>query len=287
MRAAGRGKRWGAPRRVWAAAAGSVLVFVTLGCDPPGKPEPEITNKLQVTDFAELYGNNCAGCHNADGKSGPARPLNNALYLSIIPRETLRSTIYYGRPGTAMPPWALSQGGPLTDKQVEAVVDGIEKNWAKPQSSPSGTVPAYAATVSGDPVHGKKLFGRACFMCHGPGAPVGPVTDPTYLALASDQLLRTAILQGWPALGMPDYRTVNLGHALSDQEITDVVSYLSSLRPVEPNSQSAHTVENGPGQGGELSKGNEGSGHGPGSPQQRGTEGNKGKGSNSQGGGIK
>jgi len=213
--------------------------------------------------------------------------LNNALYLSIIPRQTLHDVVYYGRPGTAMPAWAISQGGPLTDAQVNALVDGIEKNWAKPQSAPAGLVPAYVASSAGDPVKGKKLFGRSCFMCHGKGAPIGPVTDPAYLALVSDQLLRTAILEGWPALGMPDYRTLNLGHALSDQDITDVVSYLSSLRPVQPNQQNAHTVENGSGQGGQITKGNEGSGNGPGSPQQRGTEGNRGKGASSQGGGIK
>ncbi len=238
-------------------------------------------------DWAQLYGENCAGCHSAQGDSGPGRPLNNALYLSIIPKQTLHDVIYYGRPGTAMPAWAISQGGPLTDTQVNALVDGIEKNWAKPQSAPAGPVPAYAASSAGDPVKGKKLFGRSCFMCHGKGAPIGPVTDPTYLALVSDQLLRTAILEGWPALGMPDYRTLNLGHALSDQDITDVVSYLSSLRPVQPNQQNAHTVENGAGQSGQITKGNEGSGNGPGSPQQRGTEGNRSKGASSQGGGIK
>ena len=279
--------RAAAGRRLGTAGTVCLLVFITVACDPPGKPEPETVNRQEITDFAELYGSNCAGCHSADGKSGPGRPLNNALYLSIIPKDTLRNVIYYGRPGTAMPAWALSQGGPLTDKQVDGLVEGIEKNWSKPLQARAAALPSYAATTGGDPVHGKKLFGRACFMCHGSGAPVGPVTDPAYLALASDQLLRSAVLEGWPTLGMPDYRSVNLGHALSDQDITDVVSYLSSLRPVAANSQSAHTVENGSGQGGELTKGNEGSGNGPGSPQQRLNEGNKSKGSSSQGGGIK
>lgn len=279
---------WDIARKFWAAAVLFFLLMLAMGCDPPGKPgPPETVNKEAITDFAELYQGNCAGCHSADGKSGPGRPLNNALYLSMIPRQTLHDVVYYGRPGTAMPAWALSQGGPLTDKQVDALVDGIEKNWAKPVTAPAGGFPSYAASLTGDPAKGKRLFGRSCFMCHGKGAPIGPVADPTYLALVSDQLLRTAVLEGWPALGMPDYRTVSLGHALSDQDITDVVSYLSSLRPVEPNSQNLHTIENGTGQNGALTKGNEGSGHGPGSPQQRGTEGNKGKGASSQGGGIK
>ena len=237
------------PHRLYACAFSGLLIFLTLGCDPPGKPQLE-QQQSEIISFTDLYKGNCAGCHAEYGESGPGRPLNNALYLAIIPRQTLHDVIYYGRPGTAMPPWATSQGGPLSDKQVDALVDGIEKNWSKPVTPPAGGFPSYAATTAGDPANGKKLFGRSCFMCHGPGAPVGLVTDPTYLTLASDQLLRTAILEGWPALGMPDYRTVNLGHALSDQDITDVVSYLSSLRPVEPNTQSAHTVENGSGQSG-------------------------------------
>lgn len=276
-----------ARRGICVASLACALLFLVTGCEPPGKPGPEQPSSEKTLDFAELYGNNCSGCHSADGKSGPGRPLNNALYLSMIPKQTLHDVIYFGRPGTAMPAWAESQGGPLTDKQVNALVDGIEKNWGKPAAVSAGTVPAYAASGAGDPVKGKKLFGRACFMCHGPGAPIGPVTDPHYLSLVSDQLLRTAVLEGWPSLGMPDYRTLNLGHALSDQDITDVVAYLSSLRPEEENSQMAHTIENGTGQSGQIASGNEGSGHGPGSPQQRGTEGNKGKGASSQGGGIK
>jgi len=275
------------PRRVCAGCTASLLMLLAMGCDPPGKPGSEPTPTDAITNFAELYAGNCAGCHNADGKSGPARPLNNALYLSIIPKDTLRSVIYYGRRTTGMPAWALSQGGPLTDKQVDALVEGIEKNWSKPGKAIATPAPSYAAATAGDPIHGKKLFGRSCFMCHGTGAAVGPVADPTYLTLVSDQLLRTAVLEGWPALGMPDYRTVNVGHALSDQDITDVVSYLSSLRPVAPDSQSAHTVENGSGENGRITKGNEGSGNGPGSPQQQKNEGNKSQGSSSQGGGIK
>lgn len=274
------------PRRLHAAIAASLLVVFTMGCEPPGKPGPAPVNQEKITNFAELFGSNCAGCHNVDGKSGPARPLNNALYLSIIPKNILHDTIYYGRPGTAMPAWALSQGGPLTDQQVNALVDGIEKNWSRPGDAPAAA-PSYAAKSVGDAVHGKRLFGRDCFMCHGKGARVGPVTDPTYLTLVSDQLLRTAILEGWPALGMPDYRVLNLGHAMSDQDVTDVVAYLSSLRPVQPNVQNMHTVENGSGQQGANAKGSEGSGNGPGSPAQRGTEGNRGTGASSQGGGIK
>jgi mono/diheme cytochrome c family protein len=181
-----------------------------------------------------------------------------------------------------MPAWARSQGGPLTDGQINALVNGIEQHWAKPASVERRALPSYAATdSSGDAKRGKKLFARDCFMCHGPKAPIGSVTDPAFLELVSDQILRTSIIQGRPDLGMPDYRNLNMGHALSDQDISDLVAYLVSLRPEPPN-ESAHVVENGAGEAAHTAKGNEGSGNGPGSLQHEQNEGNKGKGSSSQ-----
>ncbi len=270
------------------ATCACVLLLGATACEPPGKPEREETNARQITDFHTLYNENCEGCHGADGKNGPGRPLNDPLYLAIVPKTELQNVITNGRKGTGMPAWAISQGGPLTDQQVNALVDGVEQNWAKPVNFGSATPPSYyAGNSAGDTDHGRKLFLKDCFACHGQGAPIGPVTDPAYLSLVSDQLLRTAIIQGRPDLGMPNYKILNLGHALADQDITDLVAFLSSKRPNIPNVQELHTNENGAGQSGPMVKGNEGSGNGPGSPRFQPNEGNKGKGSSSQGGGGK
>ena len=45
-------------------------------------------------------------------------------------------------------------------------------------------------------------------------------------------MLRTSIIVGRPDLGMPDYRHLKLGKALTDQDITDLVAFLASKRPV-------------------------------------------------------
>ncbi|HEX4748485.1 MAG TPA: cytochrome c [Bryobacteraceae bacterium] len=261
-------------------------VLLTLSaCDPPGKPKAQPTeNTRNITDFKTLFAENCQGCHGAEGLGGPGRPLNNALYLAIVPKDEISKVIANGRQGTGMPAWAISQGGPLTDQQVAALVDGIEKNWAKPVDFHGAATPAYSADVStGNPDKGRKLFLRDCFACHGQGAPIGPVADPTYLSLVSNQLLRTAVIEGWPSLGMPNYQTLNLGHALASQDITDIVAFLASKRPVNPNVQELHTNENGTGQSGSMVKGNEGSGVGPGSPHQQEQEGSKARGSSQQG----
>ncbi len=227
-----------------------ILMFFAAACQPWGKPEERPVSPENITDFQTLYTENCSGCHGLNGKNGPGRPLNNSLYLAIIPKETLQQTIENGRPGTAMPAWGRAQGGPLYPKQVTALVNGIERNWAKPVNVSGVSLPAYSAEGrSGDPGRGKKLFVRDCFMCHGQVA-IGPVTNPTFLTLVTNQVLRTSIIVGRADLGMPDFRTLNMGHALSDQDITDLVAYLASLRPVPANTESAHVQENGSGQRG-------------------------------------
>ena len=265
-----------APSRTGFPVAAMCIAFLCfIAC---GKPKEKPVLPADITDFATLFRDNCEGCHGIDGKNGPGRPLNNALYLALIPKDTLQRTIENGVPGTAMPPWARSQGGPLYPKQVSALVNGIEENWAKPVNLNGATLPPYSAeSDTGDAVHGKRLFIRDCFMCHGQGARVGPVTDPSFLALVSNQGLRTSIIIGRPDLGMPDWRFLNLGHALSDQDIADVVAYLGSLRP-QYLATGTHVLENGTGHSGKKTTGNEGSGNGPGSPQnQTGNQGSGGK----------
>jgi len=211
------------------AITAAALGCIGLGCDPPGKPLPAQQEEQQANTFEALYAQSCSGCHGADGKNGPARPLNSALYLAIIPRETLRATIENGRPGTAMPAWERSKGGPLSSEQITILVDGIEKNWSKPQKL--NDPPSYSSEGrTGDVTRGKRLFARNCFLCHGQPA-IGAVTDPAFLQLVSDQMLRSSIIEGRPDLGMPDYRNLNMGRPLSDQDITDLVAYLVSLRP--------------------------------------------------------
>ncbi len=267
----------GCPRRTGLLIGGACIFFLCIaGC---GKPTKRPVMPADITDFQTLFSENCEGCHGVDGKNGPGRPLNYPLYLALIPKETLQRTIENGVPGTAMPAWARSQGGPLYPKQVTALVNGIEQNWAKNVNLGAAKLPPYsAANDPGDAGRGKKLFVRDCFMCHGKGAKAGPVSDPSFLALVSNQGLRTSIIVGRPDLGMPDWRFLNLGRALSDQDIDDLVAYLASLRPqnLQPG---AHVLENGTGQSGAPTSGNEGSGNGPGSPEnQTGNQGSGGKG---------
>lgn len=219
-------------RRVTWAATGLALLC-SAGCEPWGKPGADEQDATQVTDFKTLYAMNCAGCHGENGKQGPGRILNDPLYQAVIPEDALRQVIEYGRPGTAMPPWAIKQGGPLLPNQIAVLVEGMKQQWAQPMNLNGAVLPAYAGAGVGNPDSGKKLFLRGCFACHGPGARVGVVTDTSYLALTTNQNLRTSIIVGRPDLGMPDYRFLNAGRALNDQDIADLVAYLASKRPAD------------------------------------------------------
>ena len=60
------------------------LLLLLTGCDPPGKPKPSDQEERpeEVSDFGQLYKQNCAGCHGADGQLGPAPPLKDPLFLA-------------------------------------------------------------------------------------------------------------------------------------------------------------------------------------------------------------
>src|SRR5437660_2043074 len=101
------------------------LSLLLVGCDPPGQPNPadRPVPEDEVVSFDVLFKTNCAGCHGTDGKLGPAPPLNDPIFLAIVPDEELLMTVTAGRPGTPMPAFARSKGGPLTEAQVKALAE--------------------------------------------------------------------------------------------------------------------------------------------------------------------
>ena len=214
-----------------------VMSLAFHGCSRlPGKPAPgpEVPRPDSVLDPVVLYSANCAGCHGADGKHGPAMALSDPVYLAIADNNVLHSTIANGRPGTAMSAFSQKAGGMLTDEQIAAIVRGIRERWG---GSPllNATPPPYETTVPGDAQRGEAVYATFCASCHGSNGQTGPgagsVTDPAYLSLISDQALRTLVITGRPDFGAPDWRGNVPGRPMTDQEISDVVAWLSSQRP--------------------------------------------------------
>jgi len=209
--------------------AGICMVLSFAGaCGPRSEP---VDLASEVTDFKTLFDENCIGCHGVDGKHGPAPVLNSSVYLALVPQESLRQTIEQGRPGTPMPAFAQSQGGPLSDAQVNALVTGIRQKWAQAEDLNGVTLPPYNAPSGvADHARGKEVFAMACASCHGNQGRAGSITDRSFLSLISDQGLRTSTIVSRPDLGAPDWRGYIPGRALNNQEIDEVVAYLVSLR---------------------------------------------------------
>jgi mono/diheme cytochrome c family protein len=181
-----------------------------------------------------LYAENCSGCHGAEGRGGAAIALADPVYLSIVDEATMRKVIANGVVGTSMPAFADSAGGLLTDKQIDVISSGIRSHWSREGILAGAHPPSYFAKSMGDVQRGKVAYETFCESCHGSQGEGGPkgsaITNKSFLALVSDQGLRTTVIVGRPELGAPDWRGNVPGMPMSDQEITDVVAWLASRR---------------------------------------------------------
>lgn len=188
--------------------------------------------------FDTLYGENCAGCHGANGQNGPAANLANPEYEALIDDASLRDVISNGRKGTLMPAFDKRAGGDLTDAQVEAILQGMRERWTKPNPFEGAAPPPYKATEPGDITKGQAVYTAACARCHGASAQhpgnAGSILDGSFLALIVEQTLRTTIIAGRPDIGEPDWRGHIPGRAMTGQEITDVSAWLIAQRPATP-----------------------------------------------------
>ena len=226
-------------------------IFALLACEAcssfPGVERPALASAppSEVVDFQALYKQNCAGCHGEDGKGGAAIALANPVFLAIADDNAIRRVASNGVPGTPMSAFAQSAGGMLTAKQIDALVSGI-RSWAKPNALAGQTPPPYAAPTPGDAQRGSIAFRTYCASCHGAdgrgGTKASSIVNTSYLAMVSDQQLRTIVIAGRPELGSPDWRGDVEGQPLSAQNVSDVVAWLSSQRsafPGQPYSMTA------------------------------------------------
>jgi mono/diheme cytochrome c family protein len=207
------------------------------GCSTsPGRPaaNSETPAPNDVLEFGTLYAENCAGCHGAEGKGGAAIALADPVYLAIANDAVVGKAIAKGEQGTAMPAFAQSAGGMLTDKQVDVIASGMRSRWSKPRILAAANPPSYAPKSPGDIPRGALAYKTYCESCHGPGghgaAKGSVITEHSFLALVSDQALRTMVIAGRPELDAPDWRGNIPGKPMSEQEVSDVVAWLASQR---------------------------------------------------------
>jgi mono/diheme cytochrome c family protein len=131
---------------------------------PDRKPMRDENMKLALADRQAVFKGDCAKCH-----AGPAKTVSGMeLYHQVCgicheaqPRATMvpdlrlinthptdyafwKTMIANGKPGTLMPAFAVSQGGPLTDEQIDSLAKMIDAAYPirvfpelRPQTKPA------------------------------------------------------------------------------------------------------------------------------------------------------
>jgi len=143
---------------------------------------------------APVFLKNCTRCHGIEGQGISAPPVRNNQFIQTGADQDIFTLIANGRPGTAMPAWLQSNGGPLAPTDITNVIAylrTLQKVSSLPVSTPmppeptETPLPANAPTpeparpsnpggpgpavgLTGDPVKGRAEFGQFCAACHGP-----------------------------------------------------------------------------------------------------------------------
>ena len=210
------------------------LLVGSLGCERKiGAPndQEELMRPENVASFDRLYKQNCSACHGESGSGGPALDLANPKYQALVDDASLKRWITAGMPGTQMPAFGEPAGGFLTPQQVDVLVAGMRTRWNYKDQS-AADMPPYSSSAVGNIEHGQDVFRVSCTSCHQQGQQ--KITDASYLSLVSGQSLRTIVIAGRPDLGHPDWKQVRPRQPLTDQDVSDVIAYLHSLRSDSP-----------------------------------------------------
>ena len=180
---------------------------------------------------AELYGTYCSLCHGDEGegyKADQANALAHPEFLATATDELLRRALVRGRPGTTMSAWHVDAGGPLEDEDIDDIIALIRSWQTTPSLDVHGYIPDGVASRAED------LYDIRCASCHGDQGQNGlymSISNPEFLASASDGYLHHALVVGRAEAGMPAF-----GTALTPQQIDDLVVLIRSWQ-VDPAAQ--------------------------------------------------
>ncbi len=218
-----------------------------------GVLEPGRIERKQQEDFIksfargeELFVENCARCHGTDGKGGStaspyggAWPVPNLTNLaaryedSEIVKNTdietfVETTIRRGRPGTPMPSWAVDFQGPLSDVQIDSIVDWILANQ----------VPETAELQLAANLTGQELFQQNCAKCHGEN--LQGIVGPSLIGLFQrhDRASVLGILRNGISLThviMPPWQNGYLYEdaRYADPALNKIIDYLERQQPAQ------------------------------------------------------
>ena len=208
-----------------------IIFMISLLQFTPGAAQ-ECT-QVQLVQGGQLYAENCAVCHGADGQGRVGATLSKD-WPSIRPDLRVRAVIETGVPGSPMPAWSQANGGPLANEEIDSLVCYI-LSWQSggdPIIYPTPTaMPRLVITpppgVSGDPNTGAILYDQNCAMCHGMNGEgrIGATLAKDWPSIRPDLAIKATIERGIQGSAMPGWSQVN-GGPLSDEEVNNLVAYI-------------------------------------------------------------
>jgi mono/diheme cytochrome c family protein len=180
----------------------------------------------QIDEATAIYAEQCAVCHGIAAEGIGSNPPLDDEALRATDFDSLFKTVSRGRFDTAMPAWALDEGGPLSDYQVSGLVALVQHgDWSTVADSVVnlGFAPLIPFTAEPDPVildeigllpDGESLqravttYAGECVACHGPdglGTSLAPpLNDPAVGDQTPDDIGRTiefgvsgTLMAGW------------------------------------------------------------------------------------------
>lgn len=195
--------------------------------------------QIDLDEAMSVYAGNCAECHGLSGEGiGPSLPLNNPA-LRQAEAKSLRKIISRGLHNTRMAPWGKEDGGPLSEYQIEQLVNLIQfGDWqaAGERAESLGLASLLPLVAEPDPqilanlnalpdgdtlVLGVMVYARQCVSCHAPdgqGTPQGTaLNDPEVRAKPSEEI-HNALLQGVPETNMAGWADILLPEEVSALE---------------------------------------------------------------------
>ena len=173
----------------------------------------------------EIFAEQCATCHGANGEGGVGTTLNSKTLLQNTHDDRFMAVIRAGVPSTTMPAWSVDFGGPLTDEDIRSVVTYM-RSW-------ESTAPVIEPAVfEPSAEEGALIFETTCATCHGSngmGSAFAPaVNDPGLLDANDNEWFQDMLLYGRPALGMPSF-----GVTLSDEQSQHLLALFDAWRAGE------------------------------------------------------
>ena len=215
---------------------------VELGLTPPEVIEMEVSDEMlsslasleggeTLTEGLQIYADNCAACHGANGSGSTIAPAIDSADLRATPKDETIALVNSGVNGTLMTSWQNI----LTPEEINATVDLIYR-WQDLIATGVDFPEVEVMSIPSSPeliADGRTLFNTACKSCHGVdgyGSRMAPaLNNQLFLEETPDAAIYQIIAGGVSGTLMPAW-----GSRLNDYDLQSLVAFLRSMEPSAP-----------------------------------------------------